>query len=381
MKITPTDEVGSEESLYGDEYEPCGELTIRNKKRKSKSKSDEFKENEVVKECDLGKNTLVVNALGIDGKVIPYNPLEVVLDSINKRGSVLISEDTDFYILFKLNEDRLKSSSNISDTKLSFITDKLVHITCYGFDKDISETCIDRFSRIYTCKSSIVDNALIEKGLEILEKIINHSGFSKYMSVLLEIKDVVKFNQSVDFDMKVITGGTSNCSKTFNMYEITKSKVKDIAYRTGISDSSVTYICCILALTFSRNTVSNIRWFNNNYVIGEHNFAKSKVLKWFISQKGVLKRTLDISIMNIFKDYLAVYSNINVEKINGSDVQDIVYCVRLYNILKKLQILKMVDSDIKLKLSTHRNNINILRKFLKSIKNEVSNNYEEKKSI
>lgn len=60
MKITPTDEVGSEESLYGDEYEPCGELTIRNKKRKSKSKSDEFKENEVIKECDLGKKSLKV---------------------------------------------------------------------------------------------------------------------------------------------------------------------------------------------------------------------------------------------------------------------------------------------------------------------------------
>lgn len=381
LKIVAQEEtVDSESALYGNDDSGLDYNPEPVKKKQKQKKLDDDSDCKVIHEKDLKKKSLksVPNVVGINGKEIPFNPVVLSIDSMNKKDPIIISEDIDWEILIKLNEDRIKGNSLMNEVKLSSINDRIVHITCYGFDKDISETCVDRFSRIYTCKSSIIDNVLIEKGIGILQTIVDYSGFSKYMNLLLDIKDIVKLNQSIDFDMKAITGGNANNSKTFNVSEVTKTKVRNIAYMTGVSDSSIAYVCCLLSLSFSNNTINNVKWFKEDYIDGKNNFIKTKVLRWFLNQKGVLKNILSKSIKSLYDKYINTSYIVRKVGFDKSNRDDIISIINLYKLFRDLKRMNMIESYMYNQLNDDRAFINEAKNFIK-LKEEVASNEEKTK--
>ncbi len=367
LKVAVQNEVvDSEQALFGNddsgiEYNP---VLTKNKQRK-KSNDDDCK---VLHEKDLKNRSLkaVPKALGIDGIEIPYNPIEIKLDTLSGvKENIIISEDFDHQVLIKLNEDRLKNHSLVSEVDVSSISERLVKITCYGFDKDIYETCINRFSRFYKCKSSIIDSAFIERGIIILESIIDYSGYNKYIDLAIKLKDTVKLNRSIDFDIRPVTGGNANCIKTFNIPEITRTSLQDISYRTGISDSNIAHICCLLSLSFSHNTIDNIKWFKKDFIDGENNFAKTKVLKWFTSNKGIVKDALSKCVVDVYNDYMIESFKIRSLSIESRDISVVRNVTLLYDFLRKLERMKMTGIDVRNQLKIDKSFIRDNKRYIK----------------
>lgn len=326
----------------------------KKKKQKIKSQSDKFEKNEITK-----SNTNIDTSIKYD------------IDGL------IIEEDFDNYLMTNIIQDRNKginiacavqkiNDSDIKDNSIiDSMRDRLVKITCYGFDLNIAEECIDRFSRTLHCKSWIVDDCLINKGMDILDVLLVESGYLKYSSLCYEMKDTVKSNIIINLDVNFFNESSGNFTKTFNIRDSTKSRLKEFCYKTGCSESGLAHLCSMIAMCFSVTLLKNVTWFKKNYVLAEHDFVIKKALKSFISQKTDFKRSLVSLPRGIINEFIMNIYKIDKQCSEKPDFELFEETVRIYSILRKADRFKMVDSKAKLILDSNKGIIKTIKKALK----------------